>query len=163
MENLILTSRPSITNTALFKRSDIHSGSGPLGPIQFASVCTIWPITIRPSKITPWKSVLNNTHLYDSALYKSGLDDSALGNLVGINVFQDSSPQALEGVWYVGWGWVAKPRYWQAYWGHWSPHVVFRLFLGRLAHAASTACSYAYIECKELVTLKFVQSTEKYQ
>ena len=39
-------------------------------------------------------AVLNNTPLHDSALYKSVLDDSALGNMVEINFSQDNSPQA---------------------------------------------------------------------
>ena len=66
--------------------------------------CKILPIIIRPSKITPWV-----TRSLNSALYKSVLDNSTLGNLVGLNISQEqlviASGTGLEGFWY---GWVSK-------------------------------------------------------
>ena len=89
----LVSDKKALDNSAPFKCYAIHNGPGPSGPGQCFSV-PFDLLQVGP-KTTPGKSVLNNTLLHTSALYKAILNDSALGNLDGIIFSQYSSLQEI--------------------------------------------------------------------
>ena len=92
---LVLTSRPSIALLCL----NALTYTAALDHLALDN-SLLYNLTYSNSvlKIRPGKSVLNNTPLHDSALYKSVLHDSDLGNFVGLNFSRSKQLASNTGV-----------------------------------------------------------------